>query len=172
LCVLVGKRTKVIEKRKLRGRRNEMKIVAVSGGFDPPHPGHIDYIEEAITLGDKLIVILTRDDQLLEKDRQSEFPKNRKPLLYEVRKAILEWGLKGRGKVVENIDKDITVQESLRKYKPDIFAKGGDSWNSGNLPEQKICEELGIEIVFGVGGFNKPYSSSKLMRGKLNKKGG
>lgn len=142
-----------------------MTTVAISGGFDPLHPGHISYIEEAINLGSKLIVILTRDDQLREKDRLSKHPKNREPLPYRVRKAMLEWGLRGRGEVVENIDKDVTCQDSLRLCQPNVFAKGGDSWDSSNLPEQEICEQLGIKIVFGVGGFNKLYSSSKLMRG-------
>ena len=38
-----------------------MKIVVVSGGFDPIHSGHIAYLEEAKKLGDKLIVALNSD---------------------------------------------------------------------------------------------------------------
>jgi len=141
------------------------KVVAVSGGFDPIHPGHIAYIEEASRLGGKLIVILTRDDQLIEKDRLVGGVKNRAPIPYEVRKQVIEWGLKGRGEVVENVDKDITSCESLRKYKPDIFAKGGNTWDYNNLPEKEICDQLGIKVIFGIGGYNKLYSSSQLGRG-------
>jgi len=142
-------------------------VVAISGGFDPLHPGHIKYIEDALTLSDKLIVILTRDDQLAKKDKQLGFPKNRKPMLYEVRKAVIEWGLKGRGIVVPNVDFDITSRRSINHYHNqcggiDIFAKGGDTWDVNNLPEKKICDRLGIKIVFGVGGIDKPFSSSKL----------
>jgi len=133
-----------------------MRIVAVSGGFDPLHPGHISYIEGAIRLGDRLIVILSRDDQLIQK-------KGRFVLPFEVRKAVLEWGLNNRGTVVGNIDKDTTSRESLKYYIPDAFAKGGDTWDISNLPEKQVCEELGIEIVFGVGGYDKQYSSSKLI---------
>lgn len=136
--------------------------VAVSGGFDPLHPGHLTYIEEALKLGDYLLVILTRDEQLIEKDRMAGNVKNRKPIPYEVRKAVLEWGLGSNGEVVPNIDKDITSCKSIRRYHPDIFAKGGDSWDLDNLPEKSVCDELGIEIVFGVGGYDKPYSSSNL----------
>ena len=139
-----------------------MSIVAISGGFDSLHPGHISYIEEAIKLGSTLILILTRDDQLIEKDRRLGFPKNRKPIPYEVRKAVLDWGLKGRGTVVENIDEDITSCKSLELYKPDIFAKGGDTWDAESLPEKKICDKMGIKIVFGIGGYDKPFSSSAL----------
>ena len=127
--------------------------VAVSGGFDPIHPGHIKYIEEALKLGDEFIVILTRDDQLVMKKGKCIIP-------YKVRKGVLEWGLKGRGKVVENIDKDITSKDSLRHYGVNIFAKGGDTWDIDNLPEKEVCKELGIRIVFGVGGYDKPYTSS------------
>ena len=139
-----------------------MVTVAVSGGFDPIHPGHISYIEEALKLGGWLIVILTRDEQLIEKDRLAGYIKKRPPIPYDVRKATLEWGLKDKGEVVMNIDKDITSCMSLRRYHPDIFAKGGDSWDVDNLPEKVVCDELGIKIVFGVGGYDKPYSSSKL----------
>lgn len=128
--------------------------VAISGGFDPIQPGHIKYIEEALKLGDQLIVILTRNDQLIKK-------KGKYSETYEWRKEVLEWGLRGRGKVVVNMDNDITSCESLRYYKPDIFAKGGDTWDIDSLPERGICEELGIKVVFGVGGYDKPYSSSK-----------
>lgn len=140
--------------------------VAVSGGFDPVHPGHLSYIEEALKLGDRILIILTRDDQLIEKDKLLGSVKGRDPIPYDVRKAILEWGLKGRGKVVENIDKDITSCESIKKYHPDIFAKGGNTWDDGNLPEKAICDELGIKIVFGIGGYDKPYSSSQLGKGR------
>lgn len=136
--------------------------VAVSGGFDPIHPGHLDYIEEALKLGTYLLIILTRDEQLIEKDRMADKKKNRLPIPYDVRKATLEWGLGDRGKVLMNIDKDITSCKSIRRYHPDIFAKGGDSWDVENLPEKSVCDELGIEIVFGVGGYDKPYSSSSL----------
>jgi len=142
------------------------RIVAISGGFDPIHPGHIAYIEAAKKLGDYLLVILTRDEQLIKKDRLAGNVKNRVPIPYNVRKATIEWGLKGKGHVVENIDKDITTCESLKKYRPNIFAKGGDSWDADNLPEKSVCDELGIEIVFGVGGYDKPYSSSSLGVGK------
>lgn len=136
--------------------------VAVSGGFDPIHPGHLAYIKEALKLGTYLLVILTRDEQLIEKDRIAGNKKNRLPIPYDVRKAMLEWGLGDKGKVVMNIDKDITSCMSMKRYRPDIFAKGGDSWDVDNLPEKSVCDELGIEIVFGVGGYDKPYSSSEL----------
>lgn len=144
----------------------KMVVGCASGGIDPLHPGHIDYIEDAFNYVDYLIFILTRDDQLIEKDRMAGNKKQREPIPYEVRKRTIEWGLKDRGKVVMNIDKDITSCMSLRRYRPDKFLKGGDSWDLENLPEKPVCDELRIEIVFGVGGYDKPYSSSELGVGK------
>ena len=44
-----------------------MKIVIVSGGFDPLHSGHISYFDAASKLGDKLIIALNSDVWLKEK---------------------------------------------------------------------------------------------------------
>lgn len=134
-----------------------MIVVAVSGGFDPLHPGHIQYLQHASQLGDRLLVILSRDDQLILK-------KGYRALPYDIRKAVVEWGLRTAvGEVVANIDLDHTSRESLRYYHPDIFAKGGDTWDEKNLPEWDVCQELGIDIMFGVGGYDKPYTSSELV---------
>jgi len=127
--------------------------VAISGGFDPIHIGHIEYLEAALGLGSTLIIILSRDAQLTQKKGVCAVP-------YKVRKAVLEWGLKGRGMVVENLDDSLTSCKSLRYYKPDIFAKGDSSWNDDNLPEKEVCIENGIKIIYGVGGLEKQYSSS------------
>lgn len=132
------------------------KRVVVSGGFDPVHIGHIQYFKVAKRLvGDdgKVICVLNSDD----------FLKNKKGFVfmpYAERKEILQ-AIKYIDKVVKCIDKDQTVIKTLASIKPDIFAKGGDR-NLGNIPERAICEELGIEMKFGVGG-GKTQSSSWLI---------
>lgn len=143
-----------------------MKIISAHGGFDPIHPGHIKYLEESYKLvgpEDRFIVILTRDDQLKEKNRLDGHPKKRSPIPYEARKQVLEWGLKGRGEVVPNIDKDMTMCESLRRYRPDIMTQGGDR-APGNIVEEeaRICEEIGCEIFYEVGSAEKKYSSREM----------
>jgi len=60
------------------------------------------------------------------------------------------------------MDEDNTVCEALKFYKPDIFANGGDR-KPGHVPEYQVCEELGIEMAFSVGGDDKPQSSSWLV---------
>lgn len=133
------------------------RIVAISGGFDPPHNGHYHLIEEALKLGDILVVILARDDQLTKKKGKVWIP-------YRERAYMLDFILQGkrRGyKIVPNVDKDLTSTDSLKEYQPiNVFAKGGNTWNKDNLPEKAVCKDLGIEVVFGVGGFNKDKGSS------------
>lgn len=140
--------------------------VAVSGGFDVIYPGHTRHLDAAMRLGDHLIVILSRDDQLKLKDEMSCKPAGKPWMTYRDRKEVLEWVLKGKGsfEVVENVDMDITSRDSLKLYCPDIFVKGGDTWDIRNLPELKVCEELGIKIVFGVGGFEKVCESRNIVR--------
>lgn len=133
-------------------------IVAVSGGFDPLHIGHIEYLEKAKQLGDKLVVILNQDHFLIKKKGFAFMPFNE-------RKRILE-SLKFVDEVIGQIDKDHTVCESLKKLKPNIFAKGGDR-NIGNIPEKEVCDELGIKIIDGLG--EKIRSSSELVSNTKNK---
>ena len=130
------------------------KLVIVSGGFDCVHIGHIRYFKEAKKLGDRLIVILNSDKFLKKKKGCAFMP-------YDERKEIL-LSIKYIDQVVKCIDTDQSVCKTLKSIKPDIFAKGGDR-TLGNIPERAICEELGIEMVFGVGG-GKVQSSSWLLK--------
>jgi D-beta-D-heptose 7-phosphate kinase/D-beta-D-heptose 1-phosphate adenosyltransferase len=126
-----------------------MPIVAISGGFDPIHAGHIDYIREAQTLG-QLLIILNTDEWLIKK-------KGNYFMDYETRKYVLE-NIKGVWKVVPQVDTDMSVSKSLEHYKPDIFAKGGDRLPD-NIPEYETCERLGIEMQFNIG--KDPVKGSK-----------
>lgn len=133
------------------------KIVAVSGYFDPLSPGHVEYFYKAKELGDKLIVILNRDDQLLAKRMGTRLEGIiRYPFLD--RKAIIS-ALKPVDEVVECIDEDESVAETIRMRKPHVFAKGGDR-SLSNIPQKEIdvCREVKCKIVCGVG--EKTHSSS------------
>ena len=45
-----------------RGNIIHMKTVAVSGYFDPIHVGHLEYLELAKKLGDRLVVIVNNNE--------------------------------------------------------------------------------------------------------------
>ena len=128
-----------------------MKIVTTSGYFDPLHVGHIECLQLAKQLGDKLIVIINSDSQAKLKKGESFMKEN------DRMKIIL--ALECVDEVFLSIDKDKSQCESLKHLKPDIFAKGGDR-TSKEIPESKICKELGIKIIDGLG--KKIRSSSKL----------
>ena len=131
-----------------------MKIVAISGYFNPIHPGHLDYIKEARKLGDYLVVIVNNDNQVKLKESV--------PFMSEKERVEVLKHIKGVDNVFLSIDKDKTVCESLREVKPDIFANGGDRYDD-NVPEDEVCRELGIEMIFNVGG-DKTQSSSALIQ--------
>lgn len=128
------------------------KVVAISGYFDPIHIGHIEYFQKAKELGDRLVVIVNTDKQANLKKGFAFMPLGERIKILEAIKYI--------DKVVVSIDVDKTVCRTLEILKPDIFAKGGDR-TLDNIPEKKICERLGIEMVFSVG--KKIQSSSNLI---------
>lgn len=139
---------------------NYMKIVAVSGGFDPFHTGHLEMFREAKKLGDFLVVFLNSDEFLERKKGKSFMNINDRKLLLEAVKYV--------DKVVPVIDKDDSVCETLKEHKPHIFANGGDR-TKDNVPEVDVCKELDIKMVWGVGG-GKTRSSSELLDDYSNKK--
>tara|TARA_A100001011_G_C14210239_1_gene799556 strand:+ start:216 stop:623 length:408 start_codon:yes stop_codon:yes gene_type:complete len=128
-----------------------MRTVAISGYFDPIHVGHLDYINEAKKLGDKLIVIVNNNHQCVLKKG--------KPFMDENDRVNIVSSIKNVDEVFLSIDKDKTVCKSLEKIKPAIFANGGDRKNY-EIPESVICKKYNIEIIDGLG--EKIRSSSDL----------
>ena len=128
--------------------------VMVSGGFDPVHAGHIRMIRHAAQYGD-VIVIANSDDWLFRK-------KGFIFMEWERRVEILN-AIKGVVLVDSVDDSDGTVCEAIRRLKPTYFANGGDRGRS-NTPEQSVCEELDIELLWGIGGEEKIDSSSDLAK--------
>lgn len=136
--------------------KDEKIVVAVCGGFDPVHIGHIRHFRDAKKLGDILVVILNSDDWLIKKKGYAFMP-------FEERKEILE-SIRYVDKVIPYIaDKSGSVSKTLEMLRPNVFAKGGDR-NMENIPksEREVCKKLGIKLVFGVGG-GKVQSSSWLL---------
>jgi D-beta-D-heptose 7-phosphate kinase/D-beta-D-heptose 1-phosphate adenosyltransferase len=134
------------------------KIVVCSGGFDPVHTGHIAMLNEAKTLGDKLIVALNSDHWLTRK-------KGKYFMSIDERHCILSH-LNMVDLVITFNDDDNTAIDALSKIKrmykrgeKIIFANGGDRTKE-NIPEMSVA---GVEFVFGVGGEDKKNSSSELV---------
>jgi D-beta-D-heptose 7-phosphate kinase/D-beta-D-heptose 1-phosphate adenosyltransferase len=139
-----------------------MKIVIATGGFDPLHRGHIEYISAAKSLGDYLIVAVNSDAWLTRKKNKPFMSIQDRVSIVENLKMVDEaWALDDEFdadnsciKVIENI---------LHNYPNDqvVFANGGDRTKT-NIPEMSINNPR-LSFEFGVGGDNKQNSSSWLL---------
>ena len=135
-----------------------MKLIVVSGGFDPIHSGHIAYLKSARSHGEKLIVALNSDSWLEKKKGKFFMP-------FHERKSIVE-AIKYVDEVIGFDDDDkgscINALEAIKKSYPDeeiYFANGGDR-DGKNIPEISV---FGINFLFGVGGCDKKNSSSWIL---------
>jgi cytidyltransferase-like protein len=135
-----------------------MKIVLVTGGFDPLHSGHIEYFKAAKQLGDILVVGLNSDEWLTRKKGQ--------PFMSWNERASIVENLQMVDRVITFGDHDDTSIEAILKVKvmyPNdeiIFANGGDR-TAANIPEMT---QKDVIFKFGVGGDNKMNSSSWILQ--------
>ena len=139
-------------------------VVAVSGGFDPIHIGHIRMFQEAKKLGTHLLVIINNDNWLHKKKQHIFMPDRERMDVIAALKSVDKVVLTGHKKNPS----DMSVCAELLKYKPDIFANGGDR-KKGNVPEVPTCEKIGCKMVFGVGKGGKVQSSSWLLEKYVKK---
>ena len=134
-----------------------MKIVLATGGFDPVHSGHIQYLKAAKELGDILIVGLNSDEWLERKKGKSFMPWNERLTIMNNLKMVDE--------VFTFMDDDDTAINFIKQVKAHysndelIFVNGGDR-TSNNVPEMILDD---VEFVFGVGGSDKKNSSSLIL---------
>jgi D-beta-D-heptose 7-phosphate kinase/D-beta-D-heptose 1-phosphate adenosyltransferase len=135
------------------------KAIIVSGYFNPIHKGHIEYFQNAKANGDELFVIVNSDFQRTLKGSKEFQDENERVFIVESLRLV--------DKCFLSIDKDRTVIESIKmiffhygnEYQL-VFANGGDQINYLS-PERQICEELGIDLIDGLGA--KIQSSSWLL---------
>ena len=136
-----------------------MKIVIVSGGFDPVHSGHISYLKDAKNFGDKLIVALNSDEWLENKKGKFFMP-------FSERKIILE-NINYVDEVIDFEDdqqgSSINAIEKVKSLYPNdqiLLANGGDR-DKTNIPEMFVDD---VEFIFGIGGDDKMNSSSWILK--------
>jgi cytidyltransferase-like protein len=136
-----------------------MKIVLVTGGFDPIHSGHIAYFKAARILGDMLIVGLNSDDWLERKKGAAFMPWNERLCIVNNLSMVDE--------VFTFDDADGSARhfiQQVRAHYPDaelIFANGGDR-TVDNIPEMDVVD-LKLRFEFAVGGTDKKNSSSWIL---------
>ena len=134
-------------------------MIIVSGYFNPLHGGHLDMIESARAMGDKLIVIVNNDkQQLLKKGKIILDEKNRLRLMRALRDV---------NEVVLSVDEDPTIIKTLEQVAVQhpgdelVFANGGDRDSEKAIPEATVCKQFNIEMRFDAGD-GKPDSSTRI----------
>lgn len=147
-------------------RKTKKVVVAVSGGFDPIHIGHVRMFQEAKKLGTHLLVIINNDNWLRQKKQRIFMPESERMAVIAALKPVDKVVLTGHKKNPS----DMSVCAELIKYKPDIFANGGDR-KKGNVPEIPTCEKIGCKMAFNVGAGGKVQSSSWLLEKYVKKAG-
>jgi cytidyltransferase-like protein len=137
---------------------NNPIVVAVSGGFDPVHIGHIRMFEEAKALGHKLVVILNNDHWLRKKKGYVFMPQAERAEVIRALRCVDEVILTNHKEDPE----DMSVRAELESLKPHIFANGGDR-KEGNVPEADTCSAIGCQMIYNIGHGGKVQSSSWLV---------
>lgn len=112
------------------------RIVFTNGVFDILHRGHVEYLEEAAALGDRLIVGLNSDSSV---QRLGKGPD--RPLNDQDSRAIVLASLRCVDAVV--IFEEDTPLDLIRAITPDVLVKGGD-W--------KVDQIVGADVVKANGG--------------------
>jgi len=135
------------------------KAIIVSGYFNPIHKGHLEYFNNAKALADELFVIVNSDLQ--------RALKGSKEFQQEEERLFIVQNIKAVDKAIISVDTDRTVcasiqllQETYGKNYQLGFANGGDQDNN-SIPEAPICNQLGIQLIDGLG--DKIQSSSWLL---------
>jgi len=112
-----------------------MTIVFTNGCFDLLHPGHVDLLERARALGDRLIVGLNSDRSVRALKGEG------RPLLPQEERAAILRALRCVDEVI--IFDELTPARVIEALQPDVLVKGGD-W-----PVEQI---IGADAVLRAGG--------------------
>ncbi len=137
-------------------------LVVTSGYFNPIHVGHLRLLRAARDLGDRVLVIVNNDVQQLAKKGQIITPEEQRVEVVRAMRFVDD--------AVVAVDGDGTVCETLVQIAGEypgyqiVFGNGGDRDTSAMVPEEAVCREHGIAMVFDLGGTDKPQSSTAINR--------
>lgn len=147
-------------------------LYMTSGGFDPLHIGHLRCIQETVNMASDphkyaiqmlphVVILVNCDTFLRDKKGYAFMPLAERMEIVQAiapNAHIIPWFKEGS---------DPTVIDALRLLKPTYFTKGGDRFDASTIPEWPVCQEIGCEIITGVGG-DKIQSSSELVNNMKN----
>lgn len=118
-------------------KKENKKIVFTNGVFDIIHRGHVEYLSEAKSLGDVLIVGLNSDSSV------KMIKGEKRPVVPEENRAFVLANLKPVDYVI--IFSEDTPYNLINKIKPGILVKGAD-WDEDKIVGADIVKSNGGEI--------------------------
>jgi cytidyltransferase-like protein len=145
---------------------NSIPVYMTSGGFDPLHVGHLRCILATVDMAEKdggYVAIIVNGDGFLKR-------KKGKPFMSAAERAEIIAGIRGVDAAIIWDDGGQTVIGAIEVLRPDYFTKGGDRAVPEDIPEWEICEKIGCEVIFNVGGVKVQSSSWLLEEAEKNAK--
>ena len=113
------------------------RIVFTNGVFDLLHRGHVEYLEEARLLGDRLVVAVNSDVSVRRLKGAA------RPLVPEAERAEILAALESVDLVV--LFDDDTPERVIREVAPEVLAKGGD-WALDEIVGRVFVESRGGRV--------------------------
>lgn len=130
------------------------KIVMVSGGFDPLHPGHLALFDEARTLGTAIFAVIDSDEYVSSKHKLQ---------MTQTDRAAVVSLIKGIVFAIHSSSANGDCSDILETYRPSIYLVGPEYTDHTKLPEYETCQRLGIEIKTAQFPREKDWHSSKVI---------
>jgi rfaE bifunctional protein nucleotidyltransferase chain/domain len=124
-----------VKKAMNRARRRRQRVVFTNGVFDLLHPGHVDLLQRARSLGDVLVVGINTDASV----RRLKGPE--RPFMRARERALMLAALESVDHVV--MFSEDTPARLIAEVGPDVLVKGGD-WKADDI--------VGSEEVISRGG--------------------
>jgi cytidyltransferase-like protein len=137
-------------------------VIILSGGFDPIHVGHLRMMQKAKDEYNATVVVGVNSDEWLVKKKGRNFmPFNERCELISGYFCVDEVvGFDDSDNTASQLIRDVANKYSIDKY--DVFFGNGGDRQDGNTPEHPVCEELNVDMLWGLGG-GKVQSSSELL---------
>jgi FAD synthetase len=130
------------------------KLVVATGVFEILHPGHIMYLEEAKNLGDRLVVVVARDETARKRKRRPVISEYQRLHMVKSLKPVDDAVLGGLG----------DFYDTLLDLNPDVLALGPDqSFDESEVLEKLSSKGLKTKVVRVKKYWNSGLHSTKLI---------
>lgn len=121
-------------------KQQSQKVVFTNGVFDILHIGHVQYLQKAKELGDKLVVAINSDESVKKLNKGPE-----RPINPEFARAYVIGALQCVDATI--IFSGDTPIEVISKIKPDVLVKGGDYDANETDPSSKKYIVGSAEVI-------------------------